>query len=72
MKKNWKKLAALCLSAVLLAGCTPKTPETTPTPEPTPTPTAEPTPTPTLAEDEKVRVAVLKGPTGRGAAHLMD
>ena len=72
MKKNWKKLAALCLSAVLLAGCTPKTPETTPTPEPNPTTTAEPTPTPSVAEDEKVRVAVLKGTTGLGAAKLMD
>ena len=72
MKKNWKKLAALCLSAVLLAGCTPKTPETTPTPEPTPTPTAEPTPTPSLAEDEKVRVALLKGPTGLGGVKLME
>ena len=50
MKKNWKKLAALCLSAVLLAGCTPKTPETTPTPEPTPAPPRGPTPPPPPAE----------------------
>ena len=73
MKKN--RLLALCLGLVLLAGCTPK-PQPTPAPTPsapaTPTPMAAPTPTPSLAEDEKVRVAMLKGPTGLGSCKLME
>lgn len=64
--KKWNRLLALGLSLTLLAACTPKKAEPTPTPEPTPTAT------PTLEADEKVRVAVLKGVTGLGAAKLME
>lgn len=71
-----RKYAALTLALALLAGCGPKTPATTPTPAPTPTveatPTPEPTETPSLEHDEKVRVGMLKGATGLGAAKLME
>lgn len=67
MKRN--RLIALTLGLTLLCSCTPKTPE--PTPTPTPAPTAEPTPTP-APEPVEVDVAMLKGPTGLGAAKLME
>ncbi len=73
MKRD--RILALCLSLTLLAGCAPK-PTPTPTPEPSvsaaPTATPESTPTPSLAQDEKVRVAMLKGPTGLGSCKLME
>lgn len=71
------KTLALCLGLCLLGACTPK-PAPTPAPIPTPTsaetapPTATPEPSPTLETDEKVRVALLKGPTGLGGARLME
>ena len=71
-----RKYAALTLALALLAGCGPKPPAPTPTPEPTPTveatPMPEPTETPSLEHDEKVRVGLLKGATGLGAAKLME
>lgn len=66
-----KRLFALCLGLALLTACTPK-PAPTPGATPTTAPTAEATVTPSLAEDEKVRIAMLKGPTGLGAAKYMD
>lgn len=64
MKK--KRLLALALSLTLLAACGSN--QTTPTPSPT----AEATPEVTAAPaGEDVSVAVLKGPTGLGAAELM-
>lgn len=77
MKRNgslYRKVLALCLGLCLLGACTPKTPAPTPTPTAAPTaaPTPTPEPTPSLAEDEKVRVALLKGPTGLGGAKLME
>jgi len=72
---KWNRLLALCLGLCLLCSCAPKTPETTPTPAPSPTaaptPTPEPTETPSPANDEAVRVSMLKGPTGLGACKLM-
>lgn len=71
-----KNFLALCLALTLLASCAPQGTGTTPTPEPTPTPVVTPTPeateTPSLAQDETVRVSMLKGPTGLGAAKLME
>lgn len=66
-----RRALALCLGLCLLGACAPKV---TPTPAPTPTPTAAPTsqPSPSLAQDEKVRVALLKGPTGLGGAKLIE
>lgn len=64
---------ALCLTA-----CGPKTPAPTQEPSPSPSVTAEPTATPTAeptdapADKVKVELAVLPGPTGVGAAKLMD
>jgi len=71
---RFKKFLALCLALTFLAACGPKNAETTPTPEPTPvaTPTPEPTETPSPAQDEAVRASMLKGPTGLGAAKLME
>lgn len=61
-----KRLLALALGLSLLAACGPKQAD------PTPAPTAEPTPEITAAPvGEDVNVAVLKGPTGLGAAKLM-
>ncbi len=67
MKRN--RLIALSLGLTLLCSCTPRPPE--PTPTPTPAPTAEPSPTP-APEPVEVDVAMLKGPTGLGAAKLME
>lgn len=69
MKRN--QLIALTLGLILLCSCTPKTPDPTVTPGPTSAPTVEPTATP-AAEGLEVNVAMLKGPTGLGAAKLME
>lgn len=77
-----KKILALALlCALVLTACGPKTPAPTaepspsvaPTVEPTVEPTAEPTvePTDDPAERTEVKLAVLPGPTGVGAAKLM-
>ena len=71
-----KKLLALTLAVSLLAGalagCTRPQAQTTPTPAPTQTPEATATPAPTPAgEKADVRLAVLKGPSGVGAAGLI-
>ncbi|MEG1879202.1 MAG: ABC transporter substrate-binding protein [Pseudoflavonifractor sp.] len=75
---NNGKLTALTLALALtlsLAGCTtPAVPTPTPPPSPAPTATATPTPAPTAtptAERTPVSIAMLKGPTGMGAAKLM-
>ena len=73
-----KRYAALLLALALLAGCKVKTPDPTPTPEPDPTaavevtPSPEPSETPSLTADEAVRVVMLKGTTGLGAAKWME
>lgn len=74
-----KKLLALALlCALVLTACGPKTPaptvEPSPSAEPTATPTVEPTTDPTDApvERTKVKLAVLPGPTGVGAAKLLS
>ena len=73
-----KRYAALLLVLALLAGCKVKTPDPTPTPEPDPTaavevtPSPEPSETPSLTADEAVRVVMLKGTTGLGAAKWME
>lgn len=69
MRRN--RILALGLVLALLCSCKPKTPEPAPTAEPTPTPAAEPTATP-APEPVEVNVAMLKGPTGLGAAKLME
>lgn len=67
-----KKLGAILLSLTLLlalaAGCTAK-----PAPSPTPTGSVNPAPsgTPSLDGRAEVRLAMLNGPTGMGAAKLM-
>lgn len=68
MKMKMKRWIALTLGLSLLAGCTPK-PQ--PAPAATPTPAAEPTLTP-APETAAVHIAMLKGPTGLGAAKLME
>lgn len=76
MKKN--RLLALGLCLTMLAGCSGTKPapsnETTQTPaaEATATPTPAPTATPEPEQTETVRVSMLKGPTGLGAAKLME
>ncbi len=81
--KKYHKLPALLLALALLfslAACKPAAAEPTasPTPEATATvsPTEEPTPdpieTPTSVEAGEIRLAVLSGPTGIGAAKLLD
>lgn len=70
MKKRFLALTmALTLALGLLSGCQ-NTPGNTATPAPTPTPTA-PTATP-AAERTHVELAMLKGPTGMGAAKLIS
>ncbi len=68
---------SLCL-AMLLCACGPKEPAPSPSaslsPSAAPSPTAAPTPTPVPSDEpagDKVRLAVLSGPTGVGAAKLM-
>lgn len=58
------RLLPLLLGLCILASCTRTSPD------PTPAPTPEPTHPATAAEP--VRVAMLKGPTGLGAAYMMD
>lgn len=66
MKKRFLALAmALSLALGLLAGC-----KNTPQNTPTPTPAATPTPTQAV-ERVHVELAMLKGPTGMGAAKLI-
>ncbi len=80
MKRNSTlivKTLALCLGVCLLGACTPKPapmPSEAPTPTAAVTPSSAPTPTPSpsLTEDEAVRLALLKGPTGLGGAKLME
>ena len=72
-----KRVLALCLGLCLLGACAPRGGTPTPAPSEAPTPTAAATttpsesaaPSPSLAEDEKVRVALLKGPTGLGGVN---
>lgn len=71
-----KKLLVLALlCALVLTACGPKTPaptvEPSPSALPTVEPTAEPTAPPTQEAKETVKLAVLAGPTGVGAAKLM-
>ena len=66
MKRN--RLLALALGLVLLCSCTPKAS----TPTPGPDPTAVPTTTPDPETSIPVKVAMLKGPTGLGAAKMME
>lgn len=76
MKRNgslYRKILALGLGLSLLGACTPKAvPVPTPTAAVSAAPTATPEPSPSLAEDEAVRVALLKGPTGLGGAKLIE
>ena len=71
-----KLLAMALLCALCLTACGPKTPAPTQEPSPSLSPTAEPTATPTAeptpADKTKVELAVLPGPTGVGAAKLID
>ncbi|MEL4859855.1 PhnD/SsuA/transferrin family substrate-binding protein [Pseudoflavonifractor phocaeensis] len=68
MNVKWNKLLALTLGLSLLAACGPKEAQPTPTPETTASPEVTATPAP---EGTAVNVAMLKGPTGLGAARLM-
>lgn len=69
-----KKLLALGLALMLgLSACSKPAAEVTPTPVPTPEATPVATPVPTEpAERETVNFAVLKGPSGVGAAKLIS
>lgn len=71
---KWKKWSALTLSVVLamalLGGCGPKPAEPTPSVGTTPSSNVASTPTP-AADKPQVNLALLKGPTGMGAAKLM-
>lgn len=69
---KWNKILPLLLAAALLSACAPKTPAPTAVPDPTPSalPTLSATPAPT--DFFHTRVAMLKGPTGLGAAKLME
>ena len=75
------KMPALLLAASVLftlAACQPSSSSTEPskevTPASSPEPSAAPTESPGLADDEEpdIRFAVLSGPTGVGAAKLLD
>lgn len=72
MKKRYFTLLCSMLCVVgLLAGCTPKQEEVTPTP---PAESVTPSATPdelNKEEKETLRIAMLSGPTGMGAAKLM-
>ncbi len=70
MNKKWNKILSLLLALALLGACTPKLPE--PTPAPTPSPVPSPSATPAPSDFSHTRVAMLKGPTGLGAAKLME
>ncbi len=71
---NWKRILSLTLGLSLLAACGPKPAEPTPAASADPTPTVEVTAAPSSAPEgeEKVQVSMLKGPTGLGAAKLME
>ena len=63
---------ALALTAGLLAGCTGGSGSQSPSPTPSQTVTPTPTPSETApAEKQTVNLAVLKGPSGVGAAKLL-
>ena len=63
---------ALALTAGLLAGCTGGSGSQSPSPTPSQTVTSTPTPSETApAEKQTVNLAVLKGPSGVGAAKLL-
>lgn len=71
-----KKLLAPALALLLcLTACAPKTPAPTVEPSPSPSatvePTVEPTAQPTPEAKTEVKLAVLSGPTGVGAAKLL-
>ena len=79
--KHYKLLSLALAFALLfaLAACKPAAAEPTATPEPVPTPTPQPTEEPTTeptetpeVEHTDIRLAVLSGPTGIGAAKLLD
>lgn len=80
--KHYKLTSFLLALALLfsLAACAPAaadptaspTPEATATVPPTQEPTAAPTETPTSVDNGEIRLAVLSGPTGIGAAKLLD
>lgn len=80
--KYYKSFSLLLVLTLLfsLAACKPAaadptaapTPEATATAAPTEEPTAAPTETPTSTESGEIRLAVLSGPTGIGAAKLLD
>lgn len=76
-----KRMLSALLMTTMLAGLTVGcggTADPTPTPAPTPTPVATPTPaptpapTPTPAPKAEVNFAVMTGPTGVGAAKLLN
>lgn len=68
-KRVFALTAALLMTLSLLAGCGRKDPA--PDVSPDPSVTEEPTQTPTPEVKTPVNVAMLKGPTGMGAAKLM-
>ena len=71
--KRWTALALGLALVLALAGCTSKPADPTPAPVETaaPTPEAVPEPTPATADRPQVRLGLLKGPTGMGAAKLL-
>lgn len=75
MKKRMLSLGlALAMALSLLSGCggAPADPTPVPTAEPTPSPSAEASPSPSAsAGGDVVRLAMLNGPTGVGAAKLL-
>lgn len=71
MKSCWNRLFALTLAVCLvLAGCAPAQPGPAESPSPAPSETASPAPSAAPVEEE-VKLAVLSGPTGVGAAKLL-
>lgn len=70
MKKRILAMAMASLMMLGLAACG-SAQKTEPTPPPVHEPTQAPSPTPGSVEKTKVNVAMLKGPTGMGAAKLM-
>lgn len=75
MKRNMSRFLALALGLTLLTACGPKesVPTSTPAESPMVTETPDPSaaPTPDGAGEAQLRVSMLKGPTGLGAAKLM-
>lgn len=66
--KHWKRVLTLIVTLCLLAACSPARSKNTPSPAVTPENTVS---APAPAAD-RTRVSMLKGPTGLGAARLMD